>query len=405
MRPDSVTRVLSDLVALNSVNPAYPGGIGEAAVAGYVERHCQQLGLDVTRQAVAPGRDNILATLAVPGATRTLLYEAHMDTVALAPMGENGLRPVVRDGKLYGRGACDTKGSLAAMLVALERLRDRRTELATNVALLASVDEEHAATGVIAFVASDAPASAAIVGEPTELRLVVAHKGCVRGTIRTVGRSAHSAEPERGISAIEGMTDVIDALRSLRNRFTERAHPLTGAPTFTIGLIDGGTGANIVPEECAITYDRRVIPGEDPAEVISEIDAALDSVRRARPDLAIHLDAPYLVDEALDTAPGSPLVHAARAACVDAGIDDAPVGVPYGTDASKLQARRGIPSIVFGPGSISRAHGADEYVPLDDLTTAVAVYEAIALRYSQKASRNDENHRSHPSGRQRAPGL
>jgi acetylornithine deacetylase len=267
----------------------------------------------------------------------------------------------------------------------LERLRDRRADLTTNVALLASVDEEHAATGVLAFVASDAPASAAIVGEPTALRLVVAHKGCVRGTIRTVGRAAHSAEPERGVSAIEGMADVIAALRSLRERFPERTHPLAGTPAFTVGQIEGGTGVNIVPEQCAIAYDRRVIPGEEPAEVIAGIDAALDAVRRARPDLTIHLDDPYLIDEALDTAPDSSLVHAARAACDDAGIDGEPSGVPYGTDASKLQSRRGIPSIVFGPGSISRAHGADEFVPLEELATAVAVYEGIALRYSQES--------------------
>ena len=388
MRPDPVTHLLGELVAINSVNAAYPGGTGEADLAAYVERHCRRLELDVTRQSVAPGQDNVIATLAVPNAMRTLLFEAHMDTVALAPMGDDGLQPKIRAGRLYGRGACDTKGSLAAMLVALERLRDRRAELTTNVALLAAVDEEHGATGIKTFCAGDAPASAAVIGEPTELRLVVAHKGCVRGTIRAVGRAAHSAEPERGVSAIEGMADIILALRGLRERLAERVHPLTGSPTLTIGLIEGGNGANVVPELCAITYDRRVTPGEDPADVIAALDAALDEVRARSPELTIHRDEPYLVDEALDTDPASGLVTAARAACAAAGLNAVPVGVPYGTDASKLQARRGIPSIVFGPGSISRAHGADEFVPLDDLTHAAAVYEGIALQYSREGGQH-----------------
>ncbi|HYH12303.1 MAG TPA: M20/M25/M40 family metallo-hydrolase, partial [Thermomicrobiales bacterium] len=339
-------------------------------------------GLRVERQEVTPHQDNVLVTLDVPNATGTLLFEAHMDTVALEPMGEDALRPVVRDGRLYGRGACDTKGSMASMMVALERLRDRREELAANVALLAAVDEEHAFTGVLRYIASDAEATAAVVGEPTELQLVVAHKGCVRGDIRVVGKAAHSSEPHRGASAIDAMADVLVALRTLPQRIQLQSHPLLGSPTFSVGLIEGGAGVNVVPETCTITYDRRTLPRERTTHVLEELDTVLDEVRGRRQDVRIERPEPRLADEGLDTPVDTPFVRAASDACRAAGADGTPVGVPYGTDASKLQDRRGIPAVVFGPGSIAQAHGAGEYVPIDHLHRAVEVYEGIALRYS-----------------------
>lgn len=381
MTTTAVADLLHDLIAINSVNPAYPEGQGEAAVADYVARHCQNIGLAVTRQPVLPGRDNIVATITVPGATKTLLYEGHMDTVGLGLMGETGLTPQLRDGKLYGRGACDTKGSLAAMLVAFEHLLARRAELKVNAVLLASVDEEYAYRGVLAYIDSDLPATAAVVGEPTDLRVVVAHKGCVRGTITVTGRAAHSSEPHLGISAIDGMADILIALRTLGPQLATRHHPLMSSPTLTVGTIEGGTGHNIVPEQCTIVYDRRTLPDEAPGTVLAELDALLDIVRESRPDLTIERPAPRLLSEGLDTPVEADIVDAAATACRELALDPEPAGVPYGSDASKLQKRCGIPSIVFGPGSIAQAHGEDEFVPLDHLTKAAAFYTDIALRY------------------------
>lgn len=381
MTTTAVADLLQDLIAINSVNPAYPEGKGEAVVADYVERHCENIGLDVTRQPVLPGRDNIVATITVPGATETLLYEGHMDTVGLGLMGETGLLPQLRDGKLYGRGACDTKGSLAAMLVAFEHLLERRAELKVNAVLLASVDEEYAYRGVLAYIESDLPATAAVVGEPTDLRIVVAHKGCVRGTITVTGRAAHSSEPHLGISAIDGMADVLIGLRTLAPQLATRQHPLMSPPTLTVGTIEGGTGHNIVPEQCTIVYDRRTLPDEEPETVLAELDAVLDIVRESRPDLTIMRPEPRLLSEGLDTPVEAGIVDAAAIACRELALNPEPAGVPYGSDASKLQKRRGIPSIVFGPGSIAQAHGADEFVPLDHLSKAAAFYTDIAIRY------------------------
>lgn len=386
MTDERVVRLLREMVAIESVNLAYPGGTGEAAMADYVETWARGAGLRVERQELETGQANVLVTLDVPNPTGTLLFEAHMDTVALAPM-EQALDAGVRDGRVYGRGACDTKGSMAAMMVAMERLATRRDDLAVNVALVAVVDEEHTFTGVLRYIDSDAEATAAVVGEPTDLRLVIAHKGCVRGEIRTTGKAAHSAEPHLGVNAIDAMADVLVGLRELPETLGWQSHPLLGSPTFSVGLIEGGTGVNVVPAACAITYDRRILPGERPDAALAEIDAVLAGVQTRREDATIERPAPYLVSDSLDTDPDEPLVVAGSAACEAAGLDPAPIGVPYGTDASKLQTRRGIPAVVLGPGSIAQAHGADEFVPIDELRRAAEIYAGIAMRFRPEETR------------------
>jgi len=385
MPEQPLVRLLGELVAIESVNPAYPGGArGEAAVAGLVAEYCRRLGLDVWRQPVLPGRENVVAELRVPGARHTLLFEAHMDTVGLDGMGERGLQPELRDGRLYGRGACDAKGALAAMLAALRTLIDRRAELGVNVVLAATVDEEYQYRGVLALIEQLVDAGrrvdAAVVGEPTELALVVAHKGCVRTRITTIGRAAHSSRPEEGINAIEGMVAVVAALDRHRRDLAGRRHPLVGSPTLSIGRIWGGTAVNIVPERCTIELDRRLIPGETAASALAELDAVLSEVRAGSPAVAIEREPPFVADWALDTPPEAAIVQAAAAACRALGQPDRPVGVAYGSDASKLWALRAIPSIVLGPGSIAQAHTEDEFVPVDQLVAAAELYAETAVR-------------------------
>jgi acetylornithine deacetylase ArgE len=384
---DTLVRLLSDLVAIESVNPAYPGGErGEVAVAAYVAEYCRRLGLDVSRQPVLPGRENVLAELRVAGARGTVLFEAHMDTVNLdasGSMGEGGLRPEVRDGRLYGRGACDAKGALAGMLSALERLVARRGDLGVNVVLAATVDEEYQFRGVLAmidqYLGPERQVDAAVVGEPTDLRVVVAHKGCVRTRISTVGRAAHSSRPEEGVNAVEHMAQVVTALQDHRRRLAERRHQLTGSPTLSIGRIWGGTAVNIVPDRCTIEVDRRLLPGEDAASALAEIDGVLAALRASDPAVQIEREAPFVADWPLDTPVEALVVRAAVAACRDLGLPDTPVGVAYGSDASKLQALRGVPSIVLGPGSIAQAHTADEFVPVDQLAYAADLYARTAF--------------------------
>ena len=380
--------LLADLVAINSVNPAY-GGPGEAAVADYLRGQFAAAGLTCLTQAVQPGRDNVIGVLPGRDRSRRVVLEAHMDTVGVDGMTVEPFQPRIRDGHLFGRGSCDTKGGLAAMLAAVLGLASERQTPACDVWLAAVVDEEHAYRGVLSLVdgiaTADGCTAAAIVAEPTSLRIVSATKGVLRFQIRLTGRAAHSSKPHLGTSAITAAAHVILALDTLHNDLaTHTPHPLLGPATGSVGLIQGGTQVNIVPEVCELAVDRRLLPGEDPAEV-------LDSYRRlVAGTLATHPTSPLvastidtlLADETLETDLSAAVVITAAAINGELGLEPVPLGVPYGSDASKLSKRAGVPSIVFGPGSIDRAHAADESVPLNEVTTATTFFREFLLRFS-----------------------
>ncbi|HLZ08644.1 MAG TPA: M20/M25/M40 family metallo-hydrolase, partial [Chloroflexota bacterium] len=273
-----VARVLADLVAIESVNPYFPGGgRGESAVADYVADYCADAGLTVSRQPILPGRENVVAELAVTGATRTLLFDCHLDTVSLDQMGAAGLHPAIREGVMTGRGSCDDKASLAAMLVAMSRLADHPDGLTSNVVFLGSVDEEYLMRGAGGFAQSGRKIDGAIVGEPTNLEIVVAHKGFLRWKLHTIGKSAHSSNPHLGDNAIYQMASLIAALRpAMDSLLMTKIHPLVGTATWSIGKIGGGSSVNIVPDRCTVEIDRRLLPGETGAVALAEIDSILD---------------------------------------------------------------------------------------------------------------------------------
>lgn len=378
--------LLITLVAIPSVNPAYdPESAGEAQIATFVASWARALGLSTRRQTVFPGRDNIIVRIEGPANAPVLLFESHMDTVSAA--GSEAFTPTVRDGRLYGRGACDTKSTLAAMMAAIESLLDHRASLACTIELLAAVDEETGGAGVKAHVEAGARADAAIVGEPTELRVVHAHNGCVRGEINVIGRAAHTSVAGEGINAITGMADVVLALRDLHARLVSAPGGVQANGSMTVSLIDGGTGINIVPARCTISYDRRIVPGQTVPEALAEIDTTLDTLRTSHPDLGIERQVPSLTDDALNTPTDSTIVRIASSANRALGLDPVPAAVPYGSDATKLSASPhvvgGIPTIVYGPGSIAQAHGADEYVEIAQVEAAAAFYRGVALAFGR----------------------
>lgn len=375
-------RLLTDLVSLDSVNPYFPGGErGEADVAAYVSDYCSRLGLSVRQQPVLPGRSNVIAELPVPGANSTILLDSHMDTVSLDLMGPAGLRPELRDGVLTGRGSCDTKASLAAMLTALARLANDPSGLRCNVAFLASVDEEYLMRGAEAFARSGAKVDGAIVGEPTRLDVVIAHKGFVRWRMHTVGKAAHSSNPSLGDNAIYQMAELIHQLRrSIEPRFAARTHPLVGPVTWSIGKISGGASVNIVPETCTVEIDRRLLPAETGAEALAEIDLAIEKIRRDHPEIRVRRDEPFGDVSGLDTPASTAIVRALESACGTIRGEAKLVGVPYGTNASKF-ADAGIECVVFGPGDVSQAHTADEFVSVEQVIAAAQIYEAAVRAF------------------------
>jgi acetylornithine deacetylase/succinyl-diaminopimelate desuccinylase-like protein len=371
-----VTEILHDLVSIDSVNPALPGATdGEAQVAAYIADFCSRLGMDVEQTEALPGRPNVLARLRTAGPAPVLLIEAHTDTVTVTNMTD-GLSPWVRDGRLHGRGACDTKGGLTAALHALELLVARPDLPRAEVHLLGAIDEEVAYRGVLDYLDRGERADAAIVLEPTSLAPVIATKGCARLRLRAHGVSAHTSRPAVGRNAISTMARVVAVLEGWMAARTD-THPLCGEPTLTVSRIHGGTQINIVPDECWIEIDYRLMPDEDPADAIATIQRQLEPFT-VDGDPVVEVQEVLLTDRGLDTPPDARIAQVAAAACRRAGVDDTLVGVPYGSDASKLSARGAIASIVLGPGDIDQAHAADEWVDLEEVRTAADIYAGCA---------------------------
>lgn len=380
---DDVIALLSDLIAIPSVNPLHreetAPPYGEAALGSYVARYARDLGLVAEFQSALPGRDNVLVRLPGASARPPLLLECHLDTVPGWEGEPNPFQARVADGRLYGRGACDVKGTLAAMLLALRQVLRGGVQPVRGVVLAAAVDEEHRARGVHALADSGERFEAAIVGEPTELAIVVAHKGCIRWQLTTRGRSVHSSKAELGQNAVEDMIDILaDLRRDLLPRLAERRHPSLGAPTLTIGTFHGGDAVNVVPDRCVVEIDRRMVPGETAEEVDAELRAAVVRVARGYPRARIEVSAPFVAESPLATPPDAAIVRELSAAIQRQGVPVEQLAVPYGTDASALQAI-GVPSVVFGPGTIDVAHTRDESVEIAQVVQAAEILTALIL--------------------------
>lgn len=372
-----VLQTLSDLVRINSVNSSYEGGPGEGEIAAYVRRFFEQRGIEVCEQEVFPGRPNVLARLPGRDSSRRIVLEAHTDTVSVKGMTIPPFEPVIRDGKMYGRGSCDTKAGLATMMHALAWLKEEGITPPCEVLLAAAVDEEYSYRGVVRL-CEGLKADAAIVAEPTELRAVIATKGVLRCRLVVHGKSAHSSKPHLGVNAITHMARVIAAIEADNERMASVQHPLVGCGTCNVGVISGGVQVNFVPDRCAIEIDRRLLPGEKASDAVAHYRQLLQSLDGITGDVEEPL---LLVDEALDTPADAAVVKTALRVLSDMGLNAEPCGVPFGCDASKL-SRAGIPSIVFGPGSIDRAHTADEYIEIDQVEEALEFQRRFLLSFA-----------------------
>jgi acetylornithine deacetylase/succinyl-diaminopimelate desuccinylase-like protein len=358
--------LLRTLVRTPSVNPRDGSGAGEAALAEVVRDWLADRGVRAELHEVLPGRPNVVAV--VPGRDpRTVLLESHLDTVEVDGMTVDPYAGEVRDGRLYGRGACDAKGPLAAFMLAAAALAAGPAPPYT-VVLAGVVDEEYRYRGVLHLLDRLAVGEVvgAVVGEPTDLAAATAHKGVVRYTVRTIGEAGHTSRPAEAVNAVSLMNQVLSRLDATPP--TTPGHPLLGAATRCVTRIHGGTGPNIVPGRCEIDIDRRTLPGEDPLDVWRREGDELRALLPGR----VEVDRPFNVDYAMDTPADRPVVAALRRALAGRGRDATVRGMPFCTDASKI-ARAGIPAVVFGPGSVLDAHSADESVALADVRLAAEV--------------------------------
>jgi acetylornithine deacetylase len=258
-------------------------------------------------------------------------------------------------------------------------VRDRHPR--ATIVVAATVDEEGRKVGARALGNSGVSYDAAVIGEPTDLELVLAHNGSVRWQVETLGRAAHTSKPHTGINAITKMAKVVAALEQrIGSHLANHLHPLVGAPTLTISMIEGGIEICTVPDRCVISIDRRLVPGETPSTALSEVEAVFSALRLEDPTLNVRSILPAREDAAVETSASSHIAEVAARACADVAGTGRPRGAPYGTDASQL-APKGVTCIVLGPGSIEQAHTVDEYVELPQVEDAVEIYRRIMLSY------------------------
>lgn len=372
-RREELVELLAALVRIPSVNvdPAESDRtLPEADLAAFVRDALDDLGMTVQSFPMRPGRDNLVGRWdGADPLLPPLSLEAHLDTVGIDEMTVAPFAAEVRDGRMYGRGTCDTKGSLAAFLGALRIARSEGWSFERPVQLVATVAEETGCEGAIALAREEVELGWLVIGEPTSCRPIIAHKGCAWLEVTIAGRAAHGSTPDAGDSAILRAARVLDAIeRDWLPSLDRERHPLLGPPTVNVGKIQGGEKVNVVPARCRLELDCRVLPQVTEAEVIDSLRACLDRSLGAEAEkVGIGLVGPMF--PGFELAPDAPLAEAMRRAVAAAGGDPTPRGVSYFSDAGPLAAA-GFPAIVFGPGDIRQAHGPEEYLELEQLFCA-----------------------------------
>jgi acetylornithine deacetylase len=398
-----VTDLLCELISIPSVNPMGRSVEGEVYFEGrmteWLLKFFASFSADCEAVEVVPGRANVLARYGDDPNKPTLLWDAHQDTVPVEGMTVEPFRAKIEQGRVYGRGACDVKGAMAAMLWAFRRLCIEKKSLPYNLVMSCTCDEESTALGVVDLATywqmgirksrllPEKPIGA-IVAEPTDLDVVVAHRGVTRFRIHTRGRACHSSDPKQGINAIYRMARVLQVLEEYADELAKSVipHPLCGGATLSVGRIEGGISVNVVPDHCAIEIDRRLIPGEDP-------QVAADSIRsylNQRLDFEVEFEKPWIECCALTDADNdwlaSKLLETMRSWDDERAKQSSSklcggrrrIGVPYGTNASTL-CEGGVPSVVFGPGSIAQAHTKDEFIEISELEKGAEIYYRSVL--------------------------
>jgi len=360
---DPAIRLLRDLVAINSVNPTLvPGAPGEAAIADFLAGEMRNSGLDVAIEPAAAGRPNVVGVVEGRGKGRTLMLCGHTDTVGVAGM-HDPFTPVERDGRLYGRGAQDMKGGVAAMVSAAARAAARGLP-AGRLIVAAVVDEEHSSIGADALVKTWT-ADAAIVTEPTDLAIAIGHKGFAWVDVTVEGRAAHGSRPKEGQDAILRLGRVLARLEMLDSTLQARPpHPLVGTGSLHASFITGGHELSSYPDRATLQLERRILPSEPESTAIDEVRAILDAIRHDDPTFRATAEAMFS-RPAYEVPRDHELPRALAKAATRAGVPPQITGASFWTDAAVL-GHAGIPSILFGPGGAG-LHSTEEYVNVADV--------------------------------------
>ena len=402
--------LLQRLVRISSVNPAFStadaASSGESKVTDFLQVFFENLGWPWLRQTVHPGRENIVAVCRAtgPAALKSpVLWEVHQDTVGIAGMKIDPYAATESEGRIWGRGACDVKGGMATMLAALAKVEAEGAALQQTVVLAMAINEECGFTGVKALcrlwgTEKEAAAEAknlsgpltlaelrelrperAIVAEPTLLDVVVAHKGSVRWRCHTHGRAAHTSRPEKGCNAISAMVRVVQTIEKFHDDVLSQrtAHALCGRPTVCVSTIQGGSGVNTVPHHVVIDIDRRLVPGETPEEAYRELVEYVTTHSEVG-EATVEHEPPANPSVGLRDTDNRDWAETIAATVRSLDEPSSLIGVPFGTDAWALD-HAGIPTVVFGPGSIDQAHTDDEWIDIGQLERATEVFFRLAV--------------------------
>ncbi|TVR53877.1 MAG: M20/M25/M40 family metallo-hydrolase [Gemmatimonadales bacterium] len=366
-----VVSLTEALVRLPTVNPALEaGGGGEAPAASLCGDLLSTWGFGVETHEWAPGRTSLVARIGGEGPS--LILNGHLDTVGVEGMTVSPFEPSIREGRLYGRGSCDMKGGVAALLCAARDMalqgRPRRGEL---LVVLTS-DEEHASRGLEALLAEGLRADAAVVCEPTSLQVMPANKGFAWWRVEFRGRAAHGSRPDQGCDAIRLAGRFLAALDGVEDRLASAVtHPLLGSGSIHAGTIRGGTAPSVYPDRCELVLEARLLPGQRPEEMGEWLAALGEEVTRVDPRGEVTV-IPTLRRPPGDLPGTHPLPRALQAAGQAMGRPMGLAGMSAWVEAAWF-LEAGIPALCFGPGSIGKAHTADEFVPVEELRAAASI--------------------------------
>jgi acetylornithine deacetylase len=376
---DYLFSTLADLIRINSVNPTLaPNGQGEAEIGRYVALSLSALGLDVHKFEPEPGRVTVAATLRGQGGGKSLMLNAHYDTVGVEGMN-NPFSAEVRDGKMFGRGSYDMKGSLAAQMAAAKSLIDSKTRLRGDLVIAAVADEEYGSLGTADLI-QHLRTDAAIVTEPTAVQICLAHKGYLWIEVETHGRAAHGSRFEQGVDANMRMGRFLAALDPLEYQLRARPpHPLVGPPSLHAATIHGGEGLSTYAASCKLQIERRTIPGETEEQAVAEIQDIVDTLKSADPAFEAHVRA-FFVRDPFEVPRDAAIVRALDRASTKV-LRRAPnyVGDTPWMDAALLQAA-GIETVVMGPAG-GGAHAAVEWVELESVAQMAAILAEAVIEY------------------------
>jgi acetylornithine deacetylase len=375
-----ILEVLTNLVKINSINPSLsPDGVGEAQIGAYIAEVLESIGLHATTHELAPGRVNVVGTLKGQGKGRTLLLNAHMDTVGVDGMQIDPFGAEIRDGRLYGRGAQDMKGSLAAMIGAAKAFVDSGIQLGGDLMVTAVADEEYASIGTEDLVKRIA-ADGAIVTEPSDLKIALAHRGFIWYQVETFGRAAHGSRYQEGIDANMRMGRFLALLDRLEQELRSRkGHPWVGPPSLHAARIQGGREISMYAAHCSLEIERRTIPGESETQVRAELQALIDHLSAQDPTFQARLQ-PVFIRPAFEVDQQESIVRSLAAGIQHSThLEPTYTGQSFWTDAAIL-ADAGIDTVLIGPTG-SGLHSAEEWVDIQSVATLAAILAATAVEY------------------------